>query len=112
MNCVCIDLMSRLDSRLGHKEKGKIPDVVDVTLLKDVPQWFRSLRLHKYVLPVNLYLLFNRYTPLFIDVGYKVIIQMSDADLEARGVSALGARRKMLKVFEMVKEYVAINGEV
>lgn len=37
---------------------------------------------------------------------------MSDSDLEARGVGALGARRKMLKVFEMVKEHITINGDV
>lgn len=31
------------------------------------------------------------------------IVKLSDSDLEAKGVAALGARRKMLKVFENIR---------
>lgn len=36
-------------------------------------------------------------------MNWKDIIALDDEQLQAKGVSALGARRKMLKVFEMVK---------
>ena len=31
------------------------------------------------------------------------MVQLTDSDLQSRGVVALGARRKMIKVFDMVK---------
>lgn len=31
------------------------------------------------------------------------IVKLSDSELEAKGVAALGARRKMLKVFENIR---------
>lgn len=37
------------------------------------------------------------------------IIKLTDEDLEAKGVAALGARRKMLKVFETVKNHCEAN---
>ncbi|KAJ1537262.1 Glucose-repressible alcohol dehydrogenase transcriptional effector [Nowakowskiella sp. JEL0078] len=73
------------------KEKGKIPESIDLEALKDIPAWLRSLRLHKY-------------TPIFEKMDWKEMINMSDEDLTAKGVAALGARRKMLKVFEVVKK--------
>ncbi|KAJ3416840.1 hypothetical protein HDV05_008425 [Chytridiales sp. JEL 0842] len=74
----------------GHKEKGKIPETVDLELLRDIPGWLRSLRLHKY-------------TTVFEGYTWKDIVKMSEDDLIARGVSALGARRKLLKVFDIIK---------
>ncbi|KAI9312330.1 hypothetical protein BX666DRAFT_1820151, partial [Dichotomocladium elegans] len=53
----------------------------------DVPGWFRTLRLHKY-------------NSIFEPMKWQDIIKLSNEDLEAKGVAALGARRKMLKVFE------------
>ncbi|RKP19221.1 hypothetical protein ROZALSC1DRAFT_5756, partial [Rozella allomycis CSF55] len=53
----------------------------------DVPAWLRSLRLHKY-------------SPIFEKMNWKSMIYLTDEQLEAMGVSALGARRKMLKVFD------------
>ncbi|KAI9491393.1 hypothetical protein BDB00DRAFT_726150, partial [Zychaea mexicana] len=53
----------------------------------DIPSFFRSLRLHKY-------------TSHFESMKWQDILKMSDEELEAKGVAALGARRKMLKVFE------------
>lgn len=35
------------------------------------------------------------------------MIEFDDEQLEALGVAALGARRKMLKVFELVKAHLA-----
>jgi hypothetical protein len=80
----------------GSNEKGKIPDKVDLSVCNDIPAWFRSLRLHKY-------------TPLFLLYTYNQIILFDDTKLEQLGVAALGARRKMLKVFEMVKGEIEKN---
>ena len=66
-------------------------DVADLKLLQDIPNWLRVLRLHKY-------------TPNFEHTDWKEIVVMSEKDLEAKGVAALGARRKMLKTFEVVRE--------
>jgi hypothetical protein len=62
----------------------------------DVPAWLRSLRLHKY-------------NTIFSDTNWQTIIVMNDADLIAKGVAALGARRKMLKVFENVRAHCDAN---
>jgi hypothetical protein len=56
----------------------------------DIPSWLRSLRLHKY-------------TPLFERMTWKEMVRLTDQDLIDKGVAALGARRKMIKVFEMVR---------
>lgn len=70
----------------------KQEDPLDPNLLNDIPAWLRSLRLHKY-------------TDNLQDVkgGVMALAQLSDQDLERRGVSAVGARRKLLKCFEQVK---------
>ncbi|KAJ3197090.1 hypothetical protein HK101_006052 [Irineochytrium annulatum] len=94
-------------SKGSHKEKGKIPEAVDLDQLNgvptgcgswrsltpcvlDIPSWLRSLRLHKY-------------SPIFEGCNWKEIIALNDDGLQGKGVSALGARRKLLKVFELVK---------
>jgi hypothetical protein len=56
---------------------------VDPALLNDVAAWLRSLRLHKY-------------TPNFEGSKWQDMVMMDEAALEAKGVAALGARRKML----------------
>lgn len=66
-------------------------DEVDERVLNDVATWLRVLRLHKY-------------TTNFQDSNWKEMVAMSGNDLEARGVAAVGARRKMLKEFEKVRE--------
>lgn len=76
----------------GRRGSSKPPeDPTDLTLLRDIPQWLRSLRLHKY-------------TDQLKDLKWQELVELDDKGLEARGVNALGARRKMLKVFEAVKE--------
>lgn len=57
---------------------------IDMNLLNDVPSWLRSLRLHKY-------------TTNFEKKTWQEMVKMDDAALEANGVLALGARRKLLK---------------
>lgn len=77
----------------GSKDKD---EEVDPTLLNDVPAWLRSLRLHKY-------------TPNFEGMKWKDMVMMDEAALEAKGVAALGARRKMLKTFEVVRGKMGIE---
>ncbi|CAK7262679.1 Flap-structured DNA-binding and RNA-binding protein [Sporothrix epigloea] len=76
----------------GRRGSSKAPeDPTDPTLLQDIPSWLRSLRLHKY-------------TDNLKDMKWMDLVELDDKQLEERGVNALGARRKMLKVFEQVKE--------
>ncbi|BFZ56794.1 Flap-structured DNA-binding and RNA-binding protein [Savitreella phatthalungensis] len=72
---------------------GGNEDPTDPVLLADIPSWLRHLRLHKY-------------KPNFdkIEGGWRAMIELDDAALQNIGVSALGARRKLLKAFEQVKE--------
>ncbi|KAI8074252.1 uncharacterized protein B0P05DRAFT_437469, partial [Gilbertella persicaria] len=53
----------------------------------DVQNWLRSLRLHKY-------------GHAFIGLDWKQVIRMTDQDMIDAGVNTIGARRKLLKVFE------------
>jgi hypothetical protein len=70
---------------------------VDPALLNDVAAWLRSLRLHKY-------------TPNFEGSKWQDMVMMDEAALEAKGVAALGARRKMLKTFELVRKKMGMDG--
>ncbi|KAH9900534.1 hypothetical protein F4778DRAFT_739363 [Xylariomycetidae sp. FL2044] len=84
--------MNRGRSPRGRRGTSKPPeDPTDPTLLQDIPAWLRSLRLHKY-------------TDNLKDMRWTDLVELDDKALEDRGVNALGARRKMLKVFEQVKE--------
>ncbi|KAK9328190.1 hypothetical protein V1520DRAFT_328490 [Lipomyces starkeyi] len=80
-------------SRAGSTSQSKdLPSQLpDDSLLHDIPAWLRSLRLHKY-------------TDNLKDLIWEDLVQLSEEQLVDRGVSALGARRKMLKVFEVVRE--------
>lgn len=70
----------------GRRGSSKPPeDPTDINLLNDIPHWLRSLRLHKY-------------TDNLKDLKWTELIELDDEALEKRGVNALGARRKMLKV--------------
>ncbi|KAG5640322.1 hypothetical protein DXG03_008122 [Asterophora parasitica] len=83
---------SRADG--GGTPKGE--EDVDPALLNDIPGWLRSLRLHKY-------------TPNFEGAKWQDMVLMDEAALEAKGVAALGARRKMLKTFELVRKKMGID---
>lgn len=71
----------------GEKEE----EVADISVLNDVGAWLRQLRLHKY-------------KPNFEGSNWREMVTMDDKALEDKGVAALGARRKMLKTFELVRE--------
>ncbi|ORX64246.1 hypothetical protein BCR32DRAFT_251219 [Anaeromyces robustus] len=71
-------------------EKGKIPDQINLEMLEDIPSFLRSLRLHKY-------------SPVFEGLNWKQMIKLDNDELLKRGVTALGARNKMLKVFDLIK---------
>ncbi|RKO99752.1 hypothetical protein CXG81DRAFT_7980, partial [Caulochytrium protostelioides] len=57
--------------------------------LRDIPSWLRSLRLHKYA-------------PVLSACSWLELISFTDDDLKRKGVMASGARRKMLKCFDLV----------
>ncbi|KAF8315587.1 hypothetical protein DL93DRAFT_2029071, partial [Clavulina sp. PMI_390] len=82
------------NGRGGGDGKDK-DEEVDISLLGDIPGWLRSLRLHKY-------------TPNFEGSTWKEMVVMDEAKLEAKGVAALGARRKLLKTFEAVRAKMGI----
>lgn len=78
--------MQRGRSPRGRRGSSKPPeDPTDPKLMEDIPGWLRSLRLHKY-------------TDNLKDLKMEELIQLDDKALEARGVNALGARNKLLKV--------------
>lgn len=68
----------------------RVVNYLDLDLLSDIGAWLRSLRLHKY-------------TGNLADMSWQEIVNLSDADLESRGVKAQGARRKLLKMFEEIQ---------
>ncbi|PIL35185.1 hypothetical protein GSI_02975 [Ganoderma sinense ZZ0214-1] len=88
---------SAKSSPLPRTGEKKDDEDVDPKLLEDVPAWLRSLRLHKY-------------TPNFEGISWRDMVLMDEAQLEAKGVAALGARRKMLKTFEVVRKKMGMEG--
>ncbi|KAF8160897.1 hypothetical protein B0H34DRAFT_781572 [Crassisporium funariophilum] len=68
----------------------------DPEMLKDIPSWLRTLRLHKY-------------TQCFDGMPWEEIVNLDDATLEAKGVAALGARRRLLRTFEHVRKRMGME---
>lgn len=66
-------------------------EIASIDLLNNIPAWLKLLRLHKY-------------TDCLRDMYWKDLVELSDEDLENKGVKALGARRKLLKAFDTVKQ--------
>lgn len=87
---------SSVGSRMDGNNTPKGEEDVDPALLNDIPGWLRSLRLHKY-------------TPNFEGAKWQDMVMMDEAALEAKGVAALGARRKMLKTFELVRKKMGME---
>ncbi|KAG5646829.1 hypothetical protein DXG03_002206 [Asterophora parasitica] len=69
----------------------------DPEMLNDIPAWLRSLRLHKY-------------TSCFDGLTWQEMIVLDDAILEAKGVAALGARRRLLRTFEHARKRMGMEG--
>ncbi|KAJ3787296.1 hypothetical protein GGU10DRAFT_309389 [Lentinula aff. detonsa] len=80
---------------LGSATTPKTEDI-DPELLKDVPAWLKSLRLHKY-------------NDCFMGMSWEDMIDLNEDQLEKKGVVALGARRRMIKTFENVKRKMGIE---
>ncbi|KAK1066780.1 Flap-structured DNA-binding and RNA-binding protein [Friedmanniomyces endolithicus] len=84
--------IARGRSPRGKRGSSKPPeDPTDLHLLKDVSNWLRSLRLHKY-------------TDNLKDMRWQDLVALDEEGLEKRGVAAKGARTKLLKVFEEVRQ--------
>lgn len=66
--------------------------LTDPRLLTNIPVWLKSLRLHKY-------------SDSLKSKRWDELIYLDDETLEKMGISALGARRKLLKAFAVVREY-------
>ncbi|KAG4304524.1 hypothetical protein PORY_001917 [Pneumocystis oryctolagi] len=79
-------------NRKGRRVASKPPEnPVNDLLLNDIPAWLRGLRLHKYSDNLG-------------NMNWEELIEMTDEQLEMKGVTALGARRKLLKSFDQIKE--------
>jgi len=70
----------------------------DPEVLKDIPSWLRSLRLHKY-------------TSCFDELTWQDMVLLDDETLEKRGITTLGARRRLMRTFEIVKKKMGMEGE-
>lgn len=89
--------INRGRSPRGRRGSSKPPeDPTDPSLLQDIPSWLRSLRLHKY-------------TDNLKDLKWQELVELDDEGLEKRGVNALGARRKMLKVSPTLVYYAKVE---
>ncbi|KAK0473135.1 hypothetical protein EDD18DRAFT_390692 [Armillaria luteobubalina] len=69
---------------------------IDPQLLEDVPAWLKSLRLHKY-------------TMCFEGMNWRDMIKLDEDTLEKKGVTALGARRRLVKTFDAVKKKMGME---
>lgn len=78
-------------SDLGHNSLLMPQDIANPELLENIPAWLKLLRLHKY-------------TDCLKDIPWRELIEYDDAQLESKGVKALGARTKLLKTFDAVKK--------
>lgn len=85
--------INRGRSPRGRRGSSKPPeDPTDPALLRNIPDWLRTLRLHKY-------------TDNLKDMNWQDLVKLDDAGLEAKGVQAKGARTKLLKVKLIVPVY-------
>lgn len=79
-------------SSSGNGSSMNPKTLTDPRLLTNIPVWLKSLRLHKY-------------SDALSSKRWEELIYLDDETLEHMGISALGARRKLLKAFAVVKEY-------
>ncbi|KAK0212592.1 hypothetical protein DFS33DRAFT_45823 [Desarmillaria ectypa] len=71
-------------------------DDINPQLLEDVPAWLKSLRLHKY-------------TSCFEGMNWRDMVKLNEATLEKKGVTAMGARRRLVKTFDAVKKKMGME---
>lgn len=84
---------SAMEAGATPKEEDFRPEV-----LNDIPSWLRSLRLHKY-------------TVCFDGLTWQEMVVLDDEALEKRGIATLGARRRLMRTFEIVKRKMGMEGE-
>lgn len=77
---------------LSARGTDDLGPVNSALFFSDLSGWFRLHRLHKY------YQIFQKLAS-----DRQRILSMTEADLESHGVSALGARRKFLRLFEAIR---------
>lgn len=70
--------------------------LIDPILLNDIPKWLKLLRLHKY-------------SDALCGIYWEDLIMLTDDKLSELGVTTLGARRKLLKVFVILNDYKEQN---
>ena len=51
----------------------------------------------------------HKYTPNFEGMNWRDMVALDEAQLEEKGVATLGARRKMLKTFKIVRKKMGIK---
>ena len=61
-----------------------------IDLADNVPSWLRWHRLHKYTVNLG-------------DFPFERLVCLTDAQLQSLGVEAVGARRKLLRLFSLIK---------
>lgn len=76
----------------GHGSSMNPRTLTDSRLLTNIPVWLKSLRLHKYSYALG-------------SKKWEELIYLDDEALEKMGITALGARRKLLKAFAIVREH-------
>ena len=69
-----------------------------VFLFEGIRDWLKSLRLHKY-------------TKILLEVKYEELLELTDEDLEKKGVT-LGARGKILKNVGFMKDRPNLLNEI
>lgn len=74
------------------------PEDFEPEMLNDIPGWLRGLRLHKY-------------TNCFDGLTWQEIICLDDAALEAKGIAALGARRRLVRTFEIARKKMGLEDD-
>ncbi|QLL34117.1 hypothetical protein HG536_0F04430 [Torulaspora globosa] len=81
-----------VSSGTGHGSSMNPRTLTDPRLLTNIPMWLKALRLHKY-------------SDALSSKKWDELIYLDDETLEKMGISALGARRKLLKAFAIVKDH-------
>eukprot|EP00127_Corallochytrium_limacisporum_P004499 Clim_evm26s165 gene=Clim_evmTU26s165 len=77
------------ESSTRTSAQSGFPENPDIRM-QDIPHWLKSLRLHKYI-------------DTFKDISFDDMLQLTNEDLEQRGVTAAGARRKLLLSIEKLQ---------
>ncbi|KAL7269035.1 Flap-structured DNA-binding and RNA-binding protein, partial [Rhizina undulata] len=83
---------NRRRSQRGRTFISQLPeDPTNPLLFAHISIWLKNLRMHKY------------YNGL-MDLDFEGLVMLDDEALQSRGVNALGARNKLLKAFQQVRE--------